>query len=80
MTKFAEDSARIAQGALSYLRSDYGKYRMEILEGMIDGALSSATNPTEPYPDRYLARYAALKELKDSIQGDLESDTPSHQT
>ena len=77
--KYVDDSQRVANDALGYSRSEYGKYRMEILDGMIEGALSAATNPTQQFPDRYLARYTALKELKDSIISDLGSDTPSQQ-
>lgn len=79
MTEYVNDSQRIAQDASGYQRSEYGKYRMGILDGMIDGALSAAVNPTEQFPERYLARYAALTELKDSILSDLDSNTPPYQ-
>lgn len=79
MKKYSEDTQRVANDALGFSRTEYGKYRMEILDGMIEGALSAAINPTQQFPDRYLARYAALKELKDSILGDLESNIPSYQ-
>lgn len=80
MTKYVNDSKRIAQDALGHQRSEYGKYRMEILDDMIAGALSAAVDPTQQYPDRYLARYGALKQLKESFESDLESGIPTQQT
>lgn len=79
MNAYQNKPQQLAADAAHFVKSEYGKYRMDILDSMIEGALSAASSPLQQFPDRYIARYSALKELKESILSDFESDTPPHQ-
>lgn len=80
MTKlYIERPEDIATDAKIHIESEYGKYRMEIIDDLMASALSQASNTSEPYPGRYLARYAAFKEVKDSILSDLGNHIPTLQ-
>ena len=61
-----------------YLRSELGVHHITTLESMADGALSAASDITQEHPDRYLAKYNALKEVIEFIKSPSDDDTPQH--
>lgn len=72
MSKKYEESENLAIDAKVHLSSEYGQYRMKILDEMIAGAISKAAASNEPNITlRHMARYGALNEIKESIISDL---------
>lgn len=64
----------LLQDTKSFLGSEYGVYIMSILSDKADGLLSSASDLHEPYPDRYIAKLSAIKEVIDLINSPLDDD------
>lgn len=58
----------------SFLKSDFGQYVMGILADKQAGFLSQASNMAAEHPDRYLAKYIAVKEVVDLINSPLDDD------
>lgn len=68
MIPYEDDTNRINKDAKQFLESEYGKFQLKIIDELIEGALSDASNIKQENPDRYLARYAAFKEVKEVFQ------------
>ncbi len=61
-----------------FLASQYGKHIMQILQEKQDGLLANVASVTTEHPERYAAKYSALKEVIDLINSPLVDDTPTH--
>jgi hypothetical protein len=68
----------LIQDTKAFLASDYGKHIVSILTLKQDGHLSGAADIDTPYPERYAAKYSAVKEVLDLIYSPLDDDIPSH--
>lgn len=78
MSRYPDKSDDLIQDTKNFLASEYGKYLVAILEEMAQGYLSGADNMECPYPERYLAKHSAVKEVLNLIQSPLDDSTPSH--
>lgn len=78
MSRYEEKPEDLIQDTKEFVRSDYGSHVMSILEAMCDGYLSRAADVELPHPERYAAKYSALKEVLDLIKSPLDDDTPTH--
>ena len=77
MSHYDDRPEDLRQDTKNFLNSEYGKYLLPILEDMAQGYLGYADNMEQPYPERYLAKHSALKEVLDLIQSPLGDNTPS---
>lgn len=68
----------LIQDTKDFLKSDYGKHIVSTLEAMQEGLLAGVANVEAPYPERYAAKYSALKEVHDLIYQPLDDNTPTH--
>lgn len=71
MNYYDENPEQLSKDTRSFLSSNYGEYLMAIIEATADGHLSTARNMEHPYPDRYLAKNSAVKEVLDLIRQPL---------
>lgn len=58
----------LTQDTQAFLNSEYGKHIVSTLEDMSVGYLAVADNMECPYPERYLAKHSAVKEVLDLIK------------
>lgn len=77
MSYYDDRPKDLIQDTKDFLRSDYGRYVMSTIKEMSDGHLSGAANIDLPHPERYAAKYSALKEVTDFVNSPLDDDTPS---
>lgn len=61
----------LAQDAKAFLDSEYGKYVMDILDQKAEGHLARADDMETPYPERYLAKHSAVKEVIDLLNSPI---------
>lgn len=78
MSHYEERPDDLVQDAKDFLKSGYGQYIVSILEDKAVGYLANADNVECPYPERYLAKHSALKEVLDLIHSPLDGNTPTH--
>jgi hypothetical protein len=62
------------QDTKEFLRSQLGADIMSTLIETAEGHLSKGADMTEDYPERYIAKYAAVKEVIDLINQPLDDD------
>lgn len=77
MTHYDERPDDLIQDTKNFLKSDYGKHIMSILEDTAQGHLASAADVTIEHPERYAAKYSSLKEILDLIRSPLDDNTPA---
>lgn len=77
MSHYDDRPEDLAQDTKSFLKSDYGKYLISTLQEMAKGYLTSTADIRIEHPERYAAKYSALKEALDLIYQPLDDDTPS---
>lgn len=68
----------LIQDTKDFLKSEYGQHIVSTLEEMQQGYLSGAADIKAQYPERYAAKYSALKEVIDLIKSPLDDNTPAH--
>lgn len=78
MSHYEDRPEDLLQDTKNFLNSDYGKYIVSTLEETAQGHLAGACNMKDPYPERYAAKYSALKEVLDLINSPLDDSTPTH--
>lgn len=71
MNQYEDRPKDLIQDTEDFLKSDYGKYIVSILEETAKGHLAGACNMKDPYPERYAAKYSALKEVLDLINSPI---------
>lgn len=67
----------LRQDAKTFVVSEYGAYVISILQEMSEGYLSKAADVYLPYPERFAAKYSAIKEVLNLLYSPLDDDTPS---
>lgn len=77
MTYYDDRPEDLKQDTKNFLNSEYGKYIMGIIEDMRSGHLSRAADVAIEHPERYAAKYSALKEVIELIHAPLDDSTPS---
>lgn len=77
MSHYEDRSEDLLQDTKNFLKSDYGTHVVSTLKEMADGHLAGACNMDAPYPERYAAKYSALKEVLDLIYSPLDDNTPT---
>lgn len=77
MKPYLDRPQDVLQDTKDFLKSEYGQYIVSTLREKADGHLAGASNIENPYPERYAAKYSALKEVLDLIHSPLDDDTPS---
>ncbi len=77
MSHYQDKPEDLVQDTKQFLNSEYGKYLIPILEETAEGHLSNADNIDCPYPERYLAKHSAIKEVLNTIYSPLDDDTPA---
>lgn len=70
-------SKNFVQDAQDFVTSQYGSYLLSVFEETAAGHLASAVNVSEEHPDRFLARYGAVKEMLETINQPLDIDKSS---
>lgn len=70
-------SKNFVQDAQDFVTSQYGSYLLSVFEETAAGNLASAIDVSEAHPDRYLARYGAVKELLETIHQPLDNHKSS---
>lgn len=78
MSPYEDNPEDLVQDTKGFLKSEYGKYVISTIQEMSEGSLSRAGNMDTPYPERYAAKYSALKEVLELIYSPLDDDTPTH--
>lgn len=78
MSNYDEKPEDLIQDTKEFLKSEFGQHIMSTLEAKREGFLSSVANIKEEHPDRYAAKYSALKEVIEFIESPLDDDIPSH--
>lgn len=78
MSHYDERPEDLITDTKAFLKSDYGQYIVSTLQETAEGHLARADNMEVPYPERYLAKHSATKEVLDLIHSPLDDDTPSH--
>lgn len=78
MSHYTDKPEDLTQDTKEFLNSEYGKYLVPILEDLKQGYLSAASDMQHPYPERYLAKFSALKEVTDLILSPLDDSNPTH--
>lgn len=78
MSHYDDRPEDLKQDAKDFLASTYGEYITSILKEMSEGALNKAADVLFPYPERYAAKYSAIKEVLNLLYSPLDDDTPSH--
>jgi hypothetical protein len=71
MSDYLDRPDDLAHDTKNFLKSEYGKHIVSTLESMKDGYLSKASNVELPYPERYAAKYSAIKEVMDLINSPI---------
>lgn len=71
MSYYDDRPDELVQDTKNFLNSEYGKYVMSTLEEMAVGNLAKADNMEHPYPERYLAKHSAQKEVIGFIQSPI---------
>lgn len=71
MRHYEEKPEDLLQDTKDFLKSDLGKYIMETLEEKAKGHLSGASDINAKYPERYAAKYSALKEVIEFIKSPI---------
>ena len=77
MSNYEDKPDDLIQDTKDFLKSEYGQYIVSTIEAMQQGYLSGATNVDLPHPERYAAKYSALKEVINLINSPLDDDTPT---
>jgi hypothetical protein len=77
MSQYLDKPEDLLQDTKNFLNSEYGQYIVSTLEDTANGHLANADNMECPYPERYLAKHSAIKEVLDLIKSPLDDDTPS---
>lgn len=67
MSNYLDKPEDVIQDTKDFLKSEYGKHIISTLEEKKEGYLSGAANIESPYPERYAAKYSALKEVIELI-------------
>ncbi len=77
MSHYEDKPEDLIQDTKNFLESDYGKYIVSTLQETADGHLAGASNIENSYPERYAAKYSAVKEVLNLIHSPLDDDTPT---
>lgn len=77
MSHYDDRPDDLVQDTKKLLASDLGKFLLPILEEKAAGYLALADDMERPYPERYLAKHSAVKEVLDLIYSPLDDNTPS---
>lgn len=77
MNHYEDKPDDLIQDTKDFLKSDYGKHIVSILQEKATGYLSSVADISAEHPDRYAAKYSATKEVLDLMYSPLDDDTPS---
>jgi hypothetical protein len=78
VSHYDEKPGDLIQDTKDFLKSEYGQYFISILEDTAEGYLAEVANIKARYPERYAAKYSALKEVLALINSPLDDDTPLH--
>lgn len=78
MSHYEDKPEDLVQNTKAFLDSDYGKHIVSTLEETAKGHLAKVADVTADHPERYAAKYSALKEVLELIHMPLDDDTPSH--
>ena len=75
---YDERTDDLIQDTKVFLKSEYGTYLISTLQEMADGYLAGAADIRIEHPERYAAKYSAIKDVLNLIHSPLGDDTPSH--
>jgi hypothetical protein len=78
MSYFDERPNDLVQDTKQFLESEYGKYLVGVIQDKCSGTLGAVADINVEHPERYAAKYSALKEVLDLIYSPLDDHTPSH--
>jgi hypothetical protein len=78
MSYYDDKPDDLIQDTKNFLDSDYGKHIVTTLLETGKGDLSSVADIKAEHPDRYAAKYSALKEVLDLIYQPLDDHIPPH--
>lgn len=78
MTHYEDKPDDLAQDTKDFLKSDYGQHIVSTLQETAKGHLANVADIKAEHPERYAAKYSALKEILDLIYSSLDDNTPSH--
>lgn len=78
MNYYDDKQDDLIQDTKDFLKSDYGQHIVSTLLETGRGYLSSVADIKAEHPDRYAAKYSALKEVLDLIYQPLDDDTLPH--
>jgi len=68
---YYENPEDLKQDTERFLKSEFGKYVMSTIEEKMNGHLALADDMKNPYPERYLAKHSAVKEVIDFIRSPI---------
>lgn len=77
MSHYDDRPNDLIQDTKDFLKSDYGNHIVSTLEETAQGYLAGAADIKARYPERYAAKYSALKEVLELIYQPLDDDTPT---
>lgn len=77
MSHYEDRPKDLIQDTKNFLESDFGKHIVSTLQETAKGHLASVADIRAEHPDRYAAKYSAIKEVLDLIYQPLDDDTPS---
>ena len=77
MSYYDDRADELRQDTKAFLKSEFGKYVMEILDAKEQGLLSSIMNIKNPYIDRSASELRAIKEVKELFTP-LDDNIPLH--
>jgi hypothetical protein len=78
MSDYVDRPKDIEHDRKEFVKGEYGVYILGILEEKAAGFLSHADNIDCPYPERYLAKHSAIKEVLNLFNQSSDDDTPTH--
>lgn len=75
MTYYADRPKDLLQDTKNFLNSEYGKYIVSTLQEVAEGHLANAANMSIEHPERYAAKYSAVKEALNLIYAPLDANS-----
>lgn len=71
MSYYDDRQDELIQDTKNFLESDYGKHIVTTLEETAEGHLSNVADVKTEHPERYAAKYSALKEVLELIHSPI---------
>jgi hypothetical protein len=76
MNRYEDNPKNLAADAKDFLNSEYGKHIVSILLETANGHLAKVADIKAEHPDRYAAKYSAIKEVLALLYQPLDDDIP----